>query len=269
MRRVLLIATLVALGLAGTAYAAIQVSNVYVVTGKVTPKKSGTKAHPVPIASTIAYTVTTRPKGERPNVISQLVFTVQGVQAHTNSFPTCSTSRLNNTSQGPSTCPKASLVGTGFFLAEVGAAGKQSGPQIIPSCRVELSIYNGGGNSLSYYIYTTKAAGECPAVAPFAFVAHVAEKGTTLVQTIKVPPSVRHPGNNTKIDAATIKAFASLPLKTITTKSKKVKGKTVKGKKVGFFESILCPPNGRRHVSVKFTLENGKSQTATANVACS
>jgi hypothetical protein len=257
MRKILLIATLVALGLTGTAVAAIVVTQTYVVTVKAT-KKSGTATNPKPIGVTVAYTVKPHPSGDRPNVVKKEVVTVAGVHAHPNDFPTCSTSKLN--SKGPSGCPKGSLVGTGFFIDEVGAANNPS--NVIITCRVDLNVYNGGGNTLSYYVYANKAhSNECPSttVQPLAFASIVKQSGTTLVQTINVPFSARHPGNNTALDAATIQASVSIPVKT-----KKIKGKTV-----GFGESTLCPTNHRRHVSITFTTESNKSQTATANVACS
>lgn len=255
MRRIMLIATLVALGLAGTAYAATVVTNVYVVTAKGTPLKSGTKAHPKPAGITISYTVSTIPKGERPNVVKTLVLTVQGAQVHPNDFPPCSTSVLDST--GPSGCPKGSLVGTGYFIAEIGPASSQKGKQL--TCRVELSIYNGGGKSLSYYVYENPAnKGECPTSTPVAFAAQLKEAGTTLVQTVDVPFPVRHPGGNNAIDASVIKSSVTIPVKTT-----KVKGKTV-----GFSETTLCPTNHKRHISIKFTLENGRSHSATANAAC-
>jgi hypothetical protein len=260
MRRVLLIATLVALGLAGTAYAATVVTNVYLIKATNTPLKSGTKAHPKPAGVTITYTVHTTPKGERPNATKQLIVSIAGVQAHPNAFPTCSTSTLN--SKGPSACPKGSLVGTGFNIFEAGPANKQSGPQV--TCRVELNVYNGGGNSVTYYGFVNPAnKNECPssgafAVKPIAFAAHLKEAGTTLIQTLNVPFSVRHPGNNTALDAAIIDSHV-----TIKVLSRKIKGKTV-----GYGESIACPANHKRHFSIKFTLENGRSQTATANTAC-
>jgi hypothetical protein len=259
MRRVLLVAALVAFGMAGAAYAATVVTNKYVVSGKVTPKKSGTTAHPKPIGVTIKYTVGTTPKGERPNVVKKLVATLAGVRAHTNDFPTCSTSTLS--SKGPSACPKGSLVGTGFFIAEIGAASSHSGMQL--TCRVDLSVFNGGGNSLSYYAFLNPAhSNECPNTPnsgiPVAFPTHLKEVGTTLVQTINVPFVLRHPGNNTALDAAPIQSQITTPVKT-----RKLKGKTV-----GFAESIACPANHKRHISIRFTLENGKSQTTTANVPC-
>ncbi len=265
MRKIPLLALLVALGLAGTAYAATVVTNVYVLSAKAAHKKSGTKAHPLPFGGTIGYTVTTKPSGERPNVVQQTVLTVAGVRANTNDFPTCSSSRL--TASGPTSCPKGSLVGTGTLTAEIGSATSQSGPQL--TCQVEQSIYNGGGNSLSYYIYATKATGQCPLSAPIVFTSKLAEKNGALVQTINVPYSLRHPNNNSALDGATTKVAVTLPVKTITLKAKKVKGKKVKGKTVGYFESTACPANHKRHISAKFTLESGKSKTATLNVACS
>ncbi len=257
MRKIPLIATLVALGLAGTAYAATVVTQVYVVTAKVT-KKSGTKAHPKPFGASIGYTVKPTPSSDRPNVVKTVVTTIAGVRVHPNAFPTCSTSKLN--SGGPSTCPKGSQVGTGFLIAEVGLASDPSSKVL--TCRVDLTVYNGGGNSLSYYVYANSAnSNECPSsqVKPTAFAVKATEKGTTLVQTINVPFSVRHPGNSTTLDAATLQASVSIPAK-----SRKVKGKTV-----NLVESIACPLNHKRHISLKFTTENGKSQTATANAACS
>jgi hypothetical protein len=259
MRRVLLIATLVALGMAGVAYGAVVVTNKYVLSGKATPLKSGTKAHPKPAGISITYTVSTIPKGNRPNVVATLTSKIAGVRAHTNAFPTCSTSRLNDPMQGPSTCPKGSQVGKGFFIAEIGPASNQK--TVLLTCRVELSVYNGGGDSLSYYVYENPAnKTECPPSPgiPLAFVAHLNEAGTTLVQTLTIPVTVLHPGNNKSVDAAVIKSTLTIPVKT-----RKVKGKTI-----GFGETTLCPLNHKRHVSIKFTLENGKSQTATANLAC-
>jgi hypothetical protein len=257
-RRVPLIALVVALGLAGTAYAATFVTNKYVVSAKGSPLKSGTKAHPKPAGLTIGYTVTTNPPGERPNVVQSLLISIAGVRAQTNDFPTCSTSRLNNSAQGPKTCPKGSLVGTGYLISEIGLASSQSGQQL--TCRVEVRIYNGGGNSLSYYVYEIpNRQGECPSTqGALAFSTHLKEVGTTLVQTLNVPAEFRHPENNSGLDASVIKSSVSLPVKT-----RKIKGKTV-----GFGETIGCPANHRRHISIKFTLENGTSHTATANLAC-
>lgn len=260
MRRVLLTAPLVALGLTGMAFASVVVSNVYVLKGSTSPVKSGTAAHPKPTGIRLAYTVSTVPKDERPNVIRTIVLSIAGVQSHTNDFPTCSVSRLNG--KGPTACPKGSLVGTGFLLTTIGPAEPQSG-KLPATCRVELSVYNGGGGSQSYYNYENPARHgvipECPTAMPVAFSAGIKEVGTTNVQTITVPFAVRHPGGNSAIDAALTHAQLTVPVKT----------RTIKDKIVGYAESIQCPANHKRRVSVKFTLENGTSHTETAKLACS
>jgi hypothetical protein len=269
MRRVLLIAALVALGVAGTAYAATAVTQVYVVKATVTPKKSGTKAKPKASGLTVSYTVKATPAGDRPAVVKTLVVKVAGVQVNTNDFPTCSTSKLNST--GPTSCPKNSLVGTGFFIVQGGLASSPT--TNAPPCRLELSVYNGGGNSLSYYIYPSAShSNECTAAEgakPTAFAVGLKEVKGTLVATINEPFSARHPNNQTTLDAATLQGTLSLPVKTIKLKSKKVKGKKVPGKTVGFGVTIACPPNHKRHISITFISESNASQTATANAACS
>lgn len=252
MRKVLLLTTLVVFGVAGVAYGAV--SNVYVVRGKISPLKSGTKAHPVPISTTISYTVTTVPKGQRPNIVKTLQITVQGVQAHTNDFKACSTSRLNDPTEGPSTCPKGSLIGSGYFIAEIGPSSSQKTVSL--TCRADVKLYNGGAGTLSYYAYARAGVkGECP-LTPMAFAATVKNTAQGLQQTINIPAPIRHPGATT--DAAAIKAVVSVPLSTT-----KVKGKTV-----GLTESIACPVNHQRQIKVRFTLENGKAQLVTRDVPC-
>jgi len=254
LRQVLLIATALVFGVTGAAYAAV--SNVYVVSGKITPVKSGTRARPVSVATTIGYTVSTQPKGERPNVVKTVQITIQDVRANTNAFKACGTSRLNNPKEGPATCPKGSLVGRGYFIAEVGPSKSQK--TVAATCRAELGIYNRGDRTLSYYVYgapTVTKTGECP-LAPLAFAATVRDTSSGLVETIKLPSVVRHPTAAT--DASLTKAVVSVTRH--TTK--------VKGKKVGLLESFGCPVNHQREIKVKFTLESGKSVLSTLLLPC-
>lgn len=261
MRKAVLLALLVALGATGAAYAASNVTNQYVIKPfTVGPKKSGTKTHPVSIGTTVAYTASTLPKGDRPNVIKSETVTIQGVRANSSKFPTCSSSRLVDPAEGPGTCPKASRVGTGYFKAEIGPSSSQ-GPSGEVNCRVDLSVYNAGNNRETYYLYLKPGqAGECPdtGTLPVTMTAKLSEtKSGNLVQTFTLPNSVRHP----------IAGFDSAPtFATLTTKNQTTK---VKGKKVGALESISCPPNHSRQIAIKFTLENGSSRTATRNTACS
>jgi hypothetical protein len=262
MRKVMLLAALAALTVTGVAYAATTVSNKYVIKGKVTPVKSGTKKHPRPVGAQISYTVTTSPTGYRPNPVEKFKVVVQGAQEHTNVFPACSTSRLLDPTQGPNTCPTGSKVGTGFFISKIGPSSNQH--KVLLTCRAELSAYNGGNHSLVFYIYKgTQVSGQpqpCPL--PTSYAIHVAlkRKGRNLVATYSAPAALLHPASGQ--DAAVSSSSLSLPVqkKKITKHGKKVK--------VGLFETTLCPLNGQRQIALTFTQENGKSRTATRVVAC-
>src|SRR5436305_15248705 len=125
MRKVMLLAALATLSVTGVAYGAVTVTNKYVLKGKITPVKSGTKKHPRPFGAKISYTVSTSPKGYRPNVVEKYTLNVQGAKENTNVFPGCSTSRLLDPTQGPNTCPPGSKAGTGFFIATIGPSNTQ------------------------------------------------------------------------------------------------------------------------------------------------
>jgi hypothetical protein len=254
MRRVLLIATLVALGAAGAAYAASSVQNVYVFTSKtsIKPVKSGTKQHPVAIGSVVEYTTSTIPSGSRPNVVDQIVFKIQDVREHTNRFPACGTSVLN--SKGPSHCRKGSKIGSGSFTVEIGPSSNQS--QVALTCHPLVTVYNGGNHTLTYYVTSNNSADPalCHSAKPIAFSATLTKHGNDLTQTIKIPQAVRHPV--TGFDAAATDTILSLPVKQ-------------NKKKVGLFESIGCPANHQRQIRAVFTTEsNGTSSPVTRLVPC-
>lgn len=165
MRGALILGLLVALGCAGTAYAAVTVTNVDTLHAKITPTKSGTKTHPRSSGGHFDRTVTTNPKGYRPNIVKTVDVTIQGVRENTNQFPVCGSARLNDPSEGPATCPPSSRIGKGFLIAEITTPGTQSGKPVL-TCRAETTIYNGGNHTLTYSIYRgTPMAGQpqpCP-----------------------------------------------------------------------------------------------------------
>lgn len=267
MRKILFLTLLGVLGLASAAYAATTVTNQYLIKASITPKKSGTKAHPTPIGTTLSYTVTTKPTaGERPNVVKSEAVTIQDVQAvNDNAFKACSTSRLLDPTEGPSTCPAGSKIGSGYFVAMIGPSTDQSA-KAQTTCRVDDTLYNGGNGKLVYYFYinpaNTTPVAECPATPnlPATMVATLKATKAGLEQSFTIPQLVRHPVlAGLTLDSSAISTSQNLPA--ATTK--------VKGKKVGLLESIGCPANGQRQVSIKFTLENGQAKTATREVACS
>lgn len=263
MRRAVLLAMLIAVGVAGAAYAAGNVTNKYVINAKITPKKSGTAVHPVSIATSLSYTVGTSPSGRVPNTIKTEQITIQGVRGNTSDFPACGSSRLIDPAEGPSTCPKGSRIGSGYFVAVIEKSGSNnpSPPDALTKCRVDLLVFNGSNHRLIYYLYLKSGqAGECPSTGtlPLTFTALLSEtKSGNAVQTFTLPQSVRHPLNG--YDSRPV--FASVTIPGETTK--------VKGKKVGLFQSTACPVNHERQIVIKFSGESGGSRTATRLVGCS
>src|SRR5438270_253814 len=214
MRKTLLLALIGAFTIAGAAYGATTVTNVYIVNGKLKPKKSGTKAHPVPVGGHIGFSVTTNPPGQRPNLVKTILLRIQGLTENTNRFAACGTARLTNPGEGPSTCPTRSLVGTGYLMAQISKQGDQSPSGTVLTCRVELSIYNGGNHTLSYYIYKgTPPAGqaECPLTKNEAFVAALTKTSKGLVESATLPQDILHPTVlGVTYDAAVIKSSVNI-----------------------------------------------------------
>jgi hypothetical protein len=252
------------LALAGAAYAAT-VTPKYILHAKVSPTKSGTARHGVPIASQFGFNVTTAPPGQRPPVVQGYRFYFQGVRANLKYFHACSTSTLN--SKGPSGCRAGSKIGTGSFTV---ALGPSASTTIAGTCVADLGIYNGGGNTLIFYVFKGTETNACPLPAPGEFTVVVrlskAHKGRDMVQNFSVPTALRHPV--TGVDAAVIKATTSVN-KVTTVRTVRVGGRKVK-RTIGLFESEYCPPNHQRNVQATFTPEgqatNGR--LATAHVAC-
>jgi hypothetical protein len=259
MRKSLLLAMLVALSATGVAFAASTVVNYYVVKAKIKPVKSGTTSNPVPIGTEVSYTVNP-PANTRPKIVKTLAITVQGTRENTNKFPACGTARLIDPKQGPTTCPKGSLIGSGYLTA---ALGPSAATTISSTCRADVSIYNGGNHKLSYYLYKGPETNACAVPNGHdVWNATLTQTPKGMVQTFTIPSEVRHPA--TGVDSAATFTTLATPAKFKTVK----KSKTVKKHKVGLFESILCPANHQRQLAVKFTREDGTSKTATRLLRC-
>lgn len=261
MRKAVLLGVIAALGVASAAYGAVTVTNNYTWNVKLFPKRSGTKANPKPVGGVFKFTVTTTPAGYRPNIVKTISIRFQGVNENTNRFPACGTARLTDPSEGPATCPTKSKLATGYFLADITPQGDQAPPFLL-TCRVELSIYNGGDHTLSYYVYKgTPPSGqqECPLSQSQAFVAALTQTPKGLVNTFTLPEALRHPTlAGSTFDAAVIQGVANV---SVVTKRKH-------RKTIGLFTTTSCPANHERQVAVTFTQENGGSKTVTRLVHC-
>lgn len=270
MRKALLLALIGAFTIAGAAYGATTVTNVYVLHGKLTPVKSGTKTHPKPVGGHIDFSVTTNPPGQRPNIVKTILLRIQGLTENTNRFAACGTARLTNPGQGPSTCPKKSLVGTGYLMAQISKQGDQSPSGTVLTCRVELSLYNGGNHTLSYYVYKgTPPAGqtECPLTRNEAFVAALTKTAKGLVESATFPQDILHPTvAGVTFDSALIKS--SVDIKNLTKKVKEGPKGHKKTVTIGLFATNSCPANHKRQLALTFRQENGGSRTVTKLQGC-
>lgn len=263
MRRVLLLAMAGCLALAGTAYAATVVSPRYILNGKITPMKSGTRSHAIPIATQFGWTVHTVPQHHRPPLVSSYRFYFQGVRQNVRYFPACSTSTLNST--GPSGCKKGSQIGHGSLTA---ALGLSRNTKIAGTCNAEISIFNGGGNDIILYIYTTATmAKQCPLPAPHEFAIPVglyrAGGGRDLVEQFSVPYRLLHPTKG--VDASVVSTSVMIARRAVVVR------RGHRNEVIGLFETDYCPPNHQRTVKGLFVPEHGPhiGHVATKHVACS
>lgn len=281
MRKALLLGGVLTLAFTGVAYAAF--SNTYIVNTKFTPVKSGTKKKPIPIGATLSFTVGTNPAGNRPAVIEKVATTISGIQENTNDFPICSSSRLLTAGEGPSSCAKGSLVGSGYFVVEYGATSKPA-TSASSECSIQASLYNAGHHTLVLYIYRgTPQGGKpvCPApTSPVTINVTLTKVRTGLTASYTIPAALRHPAPG--LDAVPVAATINIPVRSRIVKVKGTRAKTktkskrrssknrsrMTTRRVGLFESIACPPNHERGTKFTFTLENGTSRSANRGYIC-
>lgn len=268
MRRILMLTAIGALGLAGVAYAASTLTNVYVLKAKITPKKSGTATHPKTISTKLEWDVSTQPAGQRPNVVRGYKIFYEGIRENTPDFPGCGTSALSGATGSPSKCPKGSEIGSGFLIVEVGPTG-QNNSSYNATCRAEVTVFNGGSHNLTLFISSGAPVGGQPSPCAIpgghdAINANLRQSKAGISESFSVPQDLRHPANG--LDAAVIRAVTDIGAKSTTIK-KKVHGKIVR-EHVGLFESVSCAKNHQRQVAVTFTDENGVGRKRTTLVPC-
>jgi hypothetical protein len=74
--------------------------------------------------------------------------------------------------------------------------------------------------------------------------------------------SLLHPAPG--IDATVIREVLHIPARSTTS----TRAGPDFGRQVGLFESVFCPPNQQRQVTVRFTREDGVRGAATTLVPC-
>lgn len=267
MRRILLLATLGALGVAGVAYAAT-LTNDYVIKAKISPTRSGTPTHPKSISTRLEWDVTTSPPGRRPNVVRGYKIFYAGIRANTTDFPGCGTSRLSGSSASPGNCPKGSQIGTGYIIIEFGPTG-QNASAYNGTCRAEIIVFNGGAHSLTFFVFPGSQVSGQPAPCTIpgghaAINANIRRGRSGISEHFSVPQDLRHPAPG--LDSAVIKAVLHIGAKSRTIRIRR-HHKTIK-EHVGLFESVACAKNHQRQVAITFTDENGQGRKRTTLVRC-
>lgn len=263
MRRILLLVPLVALAMAGVAYAAIQ--NLYTITAEIHSSGGGTPAHPKPAMVRVGWSVDTSPAGERPATVSKYSISLAGIQTANHHFRGCGTSTLD--SKGPSGCPAGAWVGGGHLIIEAGPAGTNDSVYN-GRCRAEVSIFNGGDHSLSLYVYQGSQRHGAPAPCPLPggpvtidVSLHNFPGG--LLETFTMPPDLLHIFGT---DSAVVQGVLGIPRRRKIVHRRF--GHRVVVHRVGLLESTGCLPDHQRYVSMTFTREDGVSDTRRILIPC-
>ena len=260
MKKVSLLAVLALLAMSALAYAQVAQDNVYAVSGKVAPSKSGTPKKPTPVGLSFGFTVN-EANGRRPASIQKYAIKFDGLVANTNKFPTCTFTQINSAGN-PNACKSGSLVGEGVIKAK---AGNQANPddQSV-NCSQRLRVYNGGKNKLVLFINgsptETNPDYQCDVEIAKPIDASLVRSGSgkNLATSLNftLPPELI---NNLGL-AIAVKDVRS----TIKKLTKKTSVRTY-----GFFESVGGCKQSKRAITVTFTDTQGLSEKSQRTVACS
>jgi len=248
-------AVLMIFAVTAIAWAQGEVTNTYVVKGSTSPAREGSARNPLPISINFDYEVGTT-DGRRPSPIEKYSIRFGGTQVNTGAAARCRSSTLQN--EGPSGCPRGSIVGSGFIE---NATGNRSDPndQSV-ECNASVQVINGTGNGGNLYVAgspnstdpRTRCAIELAAPIPFRFV----RRGAATALEFEVPDTLLH------------------PLPTLSNAVKRVQSRVrritrrIRGKRRGYFESRGPCARNRRLITVVFTPEEGEQATAQTNAPC-
>lgn len=240
--KVLAACGLASVALATTAYAQTTGGNTYDVSGG-TSIRGGTTAKPKAADLKFKFTLADA-AGNVPKVVKTYEINVEGGKVNSSLAPACKASAMD-TAGSDAKCPKGSQIGSGTLTALIGAAGQPTAGAL--TCTIPFKIYNSGGGKAALWIVARPPS--CPVSLNQSVPATWTKHGTTAGLKFTVPDLLRH---QIGLDLPVVKAEATI--KKIT--------KKVKGKSKGFLESTGCK-DGKRDFSVKFTTEDGQSQTVS------
>jgi hypothetical protein len=158
------------------------------------------------------------PPGEQPATLKQVVLKfTYGARLMGKFFPSCSADMIRNHQP----CPKGSIIGTGKALGMVG------GPDNPALEKIDVTLYNGPkGKSMTFRIQGEQPA---PIDVPFDAPLKTFSGGNYNYQVSVVVPDI-------------LQRVAGLPISLDFFNVKVGATRKVKGKKVGFIETLICPP---------------------------
>jgi hypothetical protein len=193
LRRIVVIATALAvLGVAAVAYAATK-NNTYKATFSFTTKKAGTPKKPVALGFTQNIKASGT-LGNRTAVLSDIKTKVYGMKSDGKDFPVCSFKTISN-AKSDAGCPKGAEVATGFITAVLGSGTDFKA--VGQACDPTLHVWNGGQGKLTFFFVPTAThqclggAIQAGQVGPYP--ATYKEVGKFLVTDVPVPKYIDYP----------------------------------------------------------------------------
>lgn len=251
MRRLRIIAVAVCATLVVAAVALAAQTNVYTVTGAISPTKAGTTKKPIPVSLNFDYTVG-EANNQRPALINQYNIAFDGLRVNGARFAKCTAAKINNAGDD-SGCPAKALMGKGVVENEAGPTSDPAQHDL--KCQLALKLYNGGAGKGA--IYLKGGPPTCPIAISQAIDAnYIANtKGTSL--RFAVQGTLLNPLQG--IDNAVVRVKSTVSKKTTV----------YKGRTYGYYESIGGCKSGRRYITVTFHTVAGQTSKAQKKLTCS
>jgi hypothetical protein len=239
------LALLAVLAVAAVAFA--QASPDTKLTAKVTPTSGGSKKKPKNANVTMAFTVNpdANVSADRIEFLLPKNLKVSGL-----GMRYCPATKINDSPDGPASCPKGSKVGTGSATANLGPDKKH--------LDFKITIFAASPNELAVYLegLVTKAI-------PAAITTAGGDFGQKI--TINIPPEIQQPvpGLYSSITSTTAKLGPATGSRKVT---KKVRGKKRKVKVKTYFVGLTgCPTDKSHHGGVRLHFAPNPNPPAQAD----
>jgi len=197
LKRIVLIATAVAMLIAAAVAFAATPINTYSAPFTFQPGTSGTASKPQNIAFKERINVTPGTSGNRSGILLNIKASLYGIKADGKDFPTCTIAKITaaGTDAG---CPKAAMVATGSIKALLGSPSNFSTANAI-ACDPLLHVWNAGQGKLAFFfVDATSGVHQCAggaiktgSVGPYP--ATYKNVGKYLVVNVPIPRTVDYP----------------------------------------------------------------------------